>query len=125
MGLVWVLVVRLASAVVIAVMVGDCPYSHFCCMFAACFMHLEMVKSSLLVIRAGFQLQNPMCGHYMRCAMGRVRACMAMWGDTVVGCCVRAPRFTALWVFCDPANGRILLVDVSLSVPVCKYVEEA
>ena len=33
--------------------------------------------------------------------------------------------FTALWVFCDPANGRILLVDVSLSVPVCKYVEEA
>ena len=74
---------------------GDCCDGWRLSLFAdfACLMSLKVVKSSLLAIHAGFQLQNPMCGHYMRCAMGRVRACMAMWGDTVVGCCVRAPRF--------------------------------
>ena len=61
MGLVWALVARLASAVVIAVMVGVLIRRFR--MFHACFMPLEVVKSSLLAICAGFQLQNPMCWH--------------------------------------------------------------
>ena len=58
MGCVGALVSRLGPAVVDAVMLG-LPFHRFHT-FDACFMPLEVVKSSLLAIRAGFQLQNPM-----------------------------------------------------------------
>ena len=85
-------------------------------------MPLEVAKSSLLVICAGCEHLGTMFGH--RYDVPRVVSVLA-WPCGVIRWGVAIPDFTALWVFRGPGSGQILLVDISWSVPFCKYVEEA
>ena len=111
---------------------GDCcdgwrPYSlisHVSCMFHASgsgqiFIagHLCRVPASEPNVLALDAMRHESCA----CFHGHV----GWYGWLVAVLVLVLPDFTALWVFCDRASGQILLVDVSWSVPVYKYVEEA